>query len=276
MESITNRLCSAILDPVPFLDLSPLPGMSRGKLRLTPEQLLAIIHAQKLAEWSLRAAARLQPPRLNKGPGGRPATYQDSSILQMAVVQVVWRKSYEQIVDYVAIHRELARTLGFAERTISQGQYWQRRADLGILPFLFFFLALVAQLIRLGVIRGQELVVDSILLSDRRMFRVVHDILGAHPAIHYNLRKAGKKKLATLEFLEQWQRLVTAPRTAIERHFAWMKRYFGLKYFQCFTLVRVMQFVQLTYIAALAVALAAERYQRPDLYRRRSMVLAHV
>ncbi len=65
-------------------------------------------------------------------------------------------------------------------------------------------------------------------------------MLGAHPDIHYNLRKAGKKKLVTLDFLDQWQRLVTAPRTAIERHFAWMKRYFGLKYFQCFTLVRVM------------------------------------
>lgn len=69
---------------------------------------------------------------------------------------------------------------------------------------------------------------------------------------------------------------MTAPGTAIERHFAWLKRYFGLKYLQCFTLVRVMQFVQLTYIAALAVALAAERYQSPDLHRRRSMILAHL
>jgi hypothetical protein len=271
----------------------------------------------------------------------------------MAVVQTVWRKSYEQIVDYVATHRELAVELGFAGRTISQGQYWARRDALGVLPFLFFFLALVAQLIRLGVITGQELIVDSSLLSawrtddpgatrqkyagkksvfgykvhtvlchqadlplfalvtpahvhdsqvgwfvilvaallfglkvlvvyadaayfDKRMFWVVHEVLGAHPAIHYNLRKAGKKKLATLDFLGQWQRLVTTPRTAVERHFAWMKRYFGLKYFQCFTLMRIMQFVQLTYIAALAVALSAERYQRPDLYRRRSMVLAHL
>jgi hypothetical protein len=111
---------------------------------------------------------------------------------------------------------------------------------------------------------------------DGKMFKVVHDILHAHPAIHYNLRRSGKRKLATLFFLEQWQRLVIAPRTAIERHFAWMKRYFGLKYFQGFTLLRVTQFVLLTYIAALAVALAAHRYQRPDLYRRRSMVLAHV
>jgi hypothetical protein len=40
------------------------------------------------------------------------------------------------------------------------------------------------------------------------------------------------------------------PRTDIERHFAWMKRYFGLKYFQCFTLLRVTQFVLLTYCTA--------------------------
>jgi hypothetical protein len=70
--------------------------------------------------------------------------------------------------------------------------------------------------------------------------------------------------------------LVTAPRTAIERHFAWMKRYFGLKGFQQFTLLRVMQFVLLTYIACLAIALAATRYQRPELRRSRSMVIAHL
>lgn len=353
MESITTRLQSAMLKPVPGLDLSPLSGKVKGKLRLTPEQLLVAIHAQELALWSLQAAARLRPLKLKKGPGGRPARYADSSVFLMAVVQTVWRKSYEQIVDDVAIHSELAQALGFEGRTISQGQYWERRSQLGLLPFLFFFLALAVQLIRLGVITGQALIVDSSLLSawkgrdpgatwqkyagkkavfgykvhtvlchqadlplfalvtpahvhdsqvgwfvilvtalllglkvlvvyadaayfDRRMFRVVQDILGAHPAIQYNLRKAGKKKLVTAFFAEQWRRLVTAPRTAMERHFGWMKRYFGLKYFQCFTLIRVMQFVQLTYIAALAVALAAERYQRPELRRQRAMVLAHL
>ncbi len=34
-----------------------------------------------------------------------------------------------------------------------------------MLPFLLFFLALVAQLIRLGVITGKGLIVDSSLLS---------------------------------------------------------------------------------------------------------------
>jgi len=271
----------------------------------------------------------------------------------MVIVQTIWCKTYAAIIDEVASHPTLAQALGFSKRTISQGQYWERRKLLGVLPFLLFFLALVVQLIRLGVITGEQLIIDSSLLAawrkqdpgarwqkyagkpavfgykvhtvlcgqsdlpvfalltpaqvhdsqvgwfiilvaalifqfsvkvvyadaayfDRRMFRVVHDILHAHPAIHYTLRRQGKRKLATLFFLDQWQRLVTAPRTAIERHFAWAKRYFGLKNFQCFTLLRVMQFALLIYIAILAIALAAVRYQRPELHRSRSKVIAHL
>ena len=92
----------------------------------------------------------------------------------------------------------------------------------------------------------------------------------------YNPRRSGKRKLAEPFFSRQWQRLVTRPRGDIERHFAWIKRYFGLKYFQCFTLLRVCQFVLLTYIAALAVALAAQQYNNPELVRSRAMVLARV
>ena len=277
----------------------------------------------------------------------------------MAIVQTAWRMSYADIVDYVSNHDDFAQQIGFKPKpssgqieTISQGQYWERRAALGVLPLLFFFLALVAQLTRLGVVTGQELIVDSSLLSawrqadpgatwqkyagraavfgykvhtllcrkadlpvlvlvtpahihdsrvgwllvllavlifgfrvlvvyadaayfDKRFFAWVHDFLGAHPAVDYNLRRAGKRKLATPFFLGQWRHFVLGPRSAIERHFAWTKRYFGLNYFQCFTYDRVSQFILLTYIVVVAVALAAERYQRPDLVRSRSKVLAH-
>jgi hypothetical protein len=360
MKCITFWMQNNLLRSIPEVDLAPLSGPEKGKLRLGPEQLLAVIHAQAMAEWALAMAQRLRPPTLRRGPGGRPQTYCDSSILLMALVQIGWRKSYDQIVDYVEIHESVALALGFTQRdpqgrllTISKGRYWERRAALGLLPFLFFFLALVGQLLRLGVISGKELLVDSTLLSawyhddpgaawqkyakkaavfgykahavlcrqsalplfvlvtpanvhdslvgwfivlvaatlyglqvlvvyadaayfDHRMFRVVHDILGAHPSVDYNLRRAGKRKLATLFFLGQWRRLVIVPRSDIERHFAWMKRYFGLKYFQCFTWIRVTQFVLLTYCAALAVALAAQRFERPELIRRRAMVLAQV
>jgi hypothetical protein len=353
MKCIPLRLQTLLQKTVPQVDLTPLSGRGQGKLRLSPEQLLVAIQARALAEWALALARRVQPLRLPRGPGGRPQQYGDVSILLMALIQIVWRKSYEQIVDYVATHTELAVALGFSQGSISKGQYWERRAALGLVPFLFFFLGLAGQLIRLGVISGQALIVDSTLLSawyradpgatwqqyakkkavfgykvhavlcqasnlpvfvlvtpahvhdsrvgwfivlvaavlygfrvlvvyadaayfDRRFFRVVHDILGAHPAVDYNLRRAGKRKLATLFFLDQWRRLVIRPRSDIERHFAWMKRYFGLKYFQCYSWLRVTQFVLLTYCAALAVALAAQRYERPDLLRRRAMVLAQV
>lgn len=360
MKCITFGLQKILLNSMPEVDLAPLSGRETGKLRLSPEQLLAAIQAQALAKWALAMAQRLRPPALSCGPGGKPQTYHDPSILLMALVQTVWRKSYEQIVDYVATHAELAVALGFTQRTlagqlrtISKGHYWERRAALGLLPFLFFFLGLVGQLIRLGVITGKALIVDSTLLAawyhadpgaswqkyakkkavfgykvhavlcqqsnlpvfvlvtpahvhdslvgwfivlvaavlygfrvlvvyadaayfDRRFFRVVQEILGAHPAVDYNPRRAGKRQLATLFFLGQWRRLVITPRSDIERHFAWMKRYFGLKYFQCYSWMRVTQFVLLTYSAAVAVAFAAQRYQRPELIRRRAMVLAQV
>jgi hypothetical protein len=62
---------------------------------------------------SLQMATRFQPPRLRRGPGGRLVTYQDRSILLMAIGQTVWRKSYEQIVDQVAHDQNLAMELGF-------------------------------------------------------------------------------------------------------------------------------------------------------------------
>ena len=353
MKCITLGLQNLLQRIVPQVDLAPLAGKQTGKLRLSPIQLLMAIQAERLADWALFMAHRLRPLALPRAPGGRPQQYRDRSILLMALVQIVWRKSYDQIVDYVATHPDLALALGFTQGSICKGRYWERRSALGLLPFLFFFLGLVGQLIRLGVITGQALIVDSTLLAawyqadpgaswqryagkkavfgykvhavlcqastlpvfvlvtpahvhdslvgwfivlvaailygfrvlvvyadagyfDRRFFRVVQEILRAHPAVDYNLRRAGKRKLATLFFLEQWRRLVIIPRSDIERHFAWMKRYFGLKYFQCYSWMRVTQCVLLTYSAALAVALAAQRYQRPELIRRRAMVLAQM
>ena len=275
------------------------------------------MQAPALATWALTWARRAQRPRLPRGPGGRPRTYPDETVLLMAIIQTAWRMSYADIIDYVASHESLAALLGCTSRrsdgtlqTISQGQYWERRAALGILPFLVFFLALVGQLIRLGVISGHELLVDSTrlrawrhndpgaawsrcrgkatlygykvhtvlcrqaqlpvfvvltaanvhdsligLLSvtasvmlfglhvavvyadaayfDRRFLSWVQQHLHARPAVDYNPRRKGKRQLARLPFLRYWRRAVLGPRAATPRHFAQLKRYFGLKFFQC-------------------------------------------
>jgi hypothetical protein len=107
MKCITLGLQTLLQKTVPQVNLMPLPGREKGKLRLSPEQLLIAIHAWALAEWALAQARRLRPPALPGGPGGKPQTYHDPSILLIALVQTVWRKSYEQIVDYVATHETL-------------------------------------------------------------------------------------------------------------------------------------------------------------------------
>ena len=63
------------------------------------------------------------------------------------------------------------------------------------------------------------------------------------------------------------------PRSDIERHFAWAKRYFGLKYFQIEGWLNVMTYACCIYIAILAVAVVAYRCQRPELARSRTQVL---
>lgn len=54
----------------------------------------------------------------------------------------------------------------------------------------------------------------------------VRNVLHASVNADYNLRRQGKRFLATLFFVRQWRYLMS-PRTNFERHFAWMKRYSG-------------------------------------------------
>lgn len=103
----------------------------------------------------------------------------------------------------------------------------------------------------------------------------VRDVLHASVNVDYNLRRRGKRFLADLFFLHQWRDLMR-PRSNIERHFAWMKRYSGLKYFRVQGYLAVTQFVFRVYIAALIAAFIAARHQRPELATSRLKVLAFV
>jgi len=96
--------------------------------------------------------------------------------------------------------------------------------------------------------------------------------LRASPVVDYNVRRQNKQ-VVTLEFIFSWEGLM-APRSDIERHFAWAKRYFGLKYFQVEGWLNVMTYACCIYIAMLAVAVVAYRCQRPELARSRTNVLA--
>lgn len=344
------------------LDLAPLSDTGGGGgLWVDPVALLEIINGLALARWALRQAAQLQPWCLPgpRGPGA-PQQYSDESVLLTSLVAACWRLSYERITDWLSRYDALAIALGYDKfkpngerRTISLSQYSRRLKALGLLPYFLVFVALATALLKMGVIKGRDLIIDSSLLAawyhddpDARwswpsawkgrvsgykvhtivcrwsylpllfvvtpanasdgplaipMFAAVvllyglrilvvradaayfnyafpgfvHTVLGASVNVDYNLRRKGKRFLATLFFLRQW-RDVMGPRANIERHFAWVKRYFGLRYFRVQRYRAVTQFVFRVYIAVLLVAFIAARHQRPELACSRCKVLAFV
>ncbi len=336
---------------------SSTPNPRRG-LWIDPVRFVELIDGPALARWAClmalvlrgRLHPSLPPPRHS---GGRPPEYSDETVLLTLVVMRAWRLSLEKIADWLARDKALALALGFlpGRPTISASQLSRRSRQLGLFPYLLFYLALVVTLLRLGAVPGSQVILDGSRLKawykrdpDARLVgrrggtptygykihalvdrwthlpllfvvtpATVHEVviapclllvavalyglrlavvyadaaydsralamliraLGAIPIIDYQLRRLGKRFLATLFFLDQWRRL-RAPRTAVERCFAFLKRYYGLKYFQVKSLVAVWRYALLVHSAMLAVALIAYRLDRPDLMTRRAQVLAYV
>lgn len=341
-------------NPLQFLDtdLSLLPAKTSKSLWVSPTAFLITIHALAMAQWSLDVSQQWRPALPAVTRRGPKQVYQDSSIIVMALVHVAWQMNYEEVVDYFRTHLDAAQAAGFPpERVIGVSQYWERRRALGILPFWFFFVAMVWQLIRFGIIKGTDVILDgttlriwfhddleagwsfpkpwkgsvwgykvhtllcrwsqlpvlflitpanrqeaiaaipllalSVLLfalpitivrADSGYFTkaimvFIRDALQATFMIDYNLRRRGKRFLATLFFLDQWD-FHMGPRAIIERHFAWAKRYFGLESARWSRLVAAYQHTALVYTVMLGVALTAHRLQRPELAGSRAKVLA--
>jgi hypothetical protein len=355
------RKCTPTEWQVP-LELSPLPNRGSDKgLWIDPLAFINVLNGWELAEWAIRTAQRLQFWTLPKPHGpGAPPIYRDESVLLTSLVAAAWRLSYELITDWIARYDALAEALGYDKfdaagrrRTISLAQYSRRLRALGLVPYFLIFVALVTALLRMGLIKGWDLIIDSSLLAawyhddpdaawswpskwkgrvfgykvhtilcrwsylplffvvtpanrhdgplaipmfaavvllyhlrihvvraDAAYFNYsflsfVRNILHASINVDYNLRRQGKRFLADLFFIRQWRDLMS-PRAHIERHFAWLKRYFGLKYFRVQGYLAVTQFVFRVYIAALIVAFIAARCQRPELATSRLKVLAFV
>jgi hypothetical protein len=181
--------CTAIVEAwssaePPLTDLGALPAKLSKRLWVTPTEFLGVTNALSLAEWAvtfrLLARPALSAP-LRRGP---KSIYRDSSILVIALVQIAWQFSYEEVIDYVRSHPEAAQAAGLpAQRVISVGQYWTRRRALSVLPFWLFFVAMVGQLLRLAVIKGTDVILDA--TTQRTWFQ--HD-----PDAAWSYRKPGK------------------------------------------------------------------------------------
>ena len=101
----------------------------------------------------------------------------------------------------------------------------------------------------------------------------VRDVLRAVPIIDVNPRKAGKRALATPEWIAAYRRQ-RGKRGYIERFFAVLKRYFRLNELPGVGLQVAYRHVFEICISALLVAWCAHHYGRPDLTHARSRLLA--
>ena len=347
MESNTSpalfQLSQEDLHPVPP------PGRSKG-LNIHAVTLIRLTQADQRAQRTMQISYR-RYPALPAG-AGRKLDYADWSVLLLSLLQALWHLSQEQVVGWLASWPALAHACGFYKTVISASQYSRRLKRLGLFPYFVFFVSLVMELVTLGVIRGDDLIIDSTFLRawslkdtaggwyyragqarERFGFKVhtmlcrwstlpvlfivtpanVHDSVVAIPlfravkalygfairivradaaywnyaflgfiravlhatfVIDYNLRKSGKKFLAELFFLSQWKHHL-GKRSVIERFFAFAKRYYRLKYFQVFGMLKVTQHVFATYIAMLLVAQVAHLYQCDEWMLSPARVLAH-
>jgi len=347
MESNTSPV---LFQPRPD-DLQPVPPPGRAKgLNIHAVTLIRLTHADQRAQRAMQTSYR-RYPALPSG-AGRKVDYADWSVFLPSLLQALWHLSQEQVVGWVASWPALAHACGFDQTVISASQYSRRLRRLGLFPYFVFFVSLVMELVALGVIRGDDLIIDSTFLrawslkdtaagwyyrlgqaSERWGFKVhtilcrwstlpvlfvvtpanVHDSVVAIPlfraikaiygfairivradaaywnyaflgfirtvlqatfVIDYNLRKSGKKFLATLFFISQWKHHL-GKRSVIERFFAFAKRYYRLKYFQVFGTLKVTQHVFAVYIAMLLVAQVAHLYQRDEWMLSPARVLAH-
>ena len=119
----------------------------------------------EFARQVLTVTHRLRPA-LPAGPGGRPETYSDETILVTLLVMLVWQLSPRQMCKRLARWGDLATACGYPPgRRISASQLYRRRDRLGMGVYLMLFVALVWVLLSRGVIVGRDWVIDSTLID---------------------------------------------------------------------------------------------------------------
>lgn len=139
----------------------PPPGRSQG-LNVHAVTLIRLTQADQRAQGAMHASYR-RYPALPSGVG-HPQDYADWSILLLSLLQALWHLSQEQAVGWVASWPALAHACGFQKKVISASQYSRRLKRLGLFPYFVFFVSLVMELVSLGVIRGDDLIIDSTFL----------------------------------------------------------------------------------------------------------------
>jgi hypothetical protein len=126
----------------------------------------ALALAKKAVEWT-------EQPLLKRSgrTRGAPKVYSDATVLLTFLIAKLWHLSYEEMLGWLGAWPRLARALGYPKdaktgrlRLISLGSYSKRLASLNLKVYFAFFVLLVGQLVKAGIISGYDLIMDSTIV----------------------------------------------------------------------------------------------------------------
>jgi hypothetical protein len=99
-------------------------------------------------------------------PRGHPQVYPDASLLVLALLGRLWHLSTRELCDWLDRWPALAAACGLPPgRVIHPAHLARRLQRLGPYPCWLLYLALVERAIRIGLIRGRDVALDSTLLA---------------------------------------------------------------------------------------------------------------
>ena len=87
-------------------------GRGPAALQVTALWLVTHLHLLALCRLAVQAAHQRCPPPLPKGPGGKPRTYSEESLLLLALLRTRWRLSYQDRHAWLCAWPDLALACG--------------------------------------------------------------------------------------------------------------------------------------------------------------------
>src|SRR3954449_3193730 len=140
--------------PVPPPSYQRAVAKQPSALHLTALAVVQALHLLTLCRLAVRLAHRRCPPPLPKGPGGKPRTYAEASLLLIALLRTLWRLSYQDMRDWLVAWPALAEACGLPRdqrgrfRVPSPGQQWKRAAAAGAPPCEVLLICAVREALR--------------------------------------------------------------------------------------------------------------------------------
>ncbi len=158
-------------------------------LHVTALTLVTTLHLLALCRLAVQLAHRRCPPPLPAGPGGRPRTYREESLLLIALLRTLWRLSYQDMHDWLRAWPELAWACGLPDgpdgqpRVPSPSQQCKRAQAAGAPPYEMLFVVAVGEALRAGLTRARDLIIDSAPIRAWR--RTDPDAASGHAPAHH-------------------------------------------------------------------------------------------